>query len=286
MDNMGNVSDTPVTETSINDDFDSIADEIINENDEAEATEETSNTDEAESDTNTEGKESEEIDFKPFLEYLSKNTKYNKENVNVDSIEEVINNFQKGLNYEKLQNKIDSLENGKALSYINKKANELGLSVDEYMEQVEEYEKEQEREKNAQRLQEMIESGVPEDVAKEVIATSELRKQLQEEKNQLEKQKREQEEKQNKDKEYDDFIKEFPDVKAEEIPKEVFEAANSKGQTLLQAYKDYLYVEMKKELDQMKQNKENEEKSIGSTQNYGGKDYKEPSDLFLEGFDS
>lgn len=113
-----------------------------------------------------------------------------------------------------------------------------------------------------------------------------IKKAITRRKNQLERQRKEQEEKANKEKEYDDFIKEFPNVKAEDIPKEVFENSNAKNQTLLQSYKDYLYENIKKELEQYKKNEENSNKVVGSTQGYGSKDSQVATDLFLEGFDS
>ena len=167
-----------------------------------------------------EEKKEEELDYKPFLEALSKKAKYNKESVEVKDFEEVVNNFQKGLNYDKMVEKYNNLENSKAFSYVSKKAQELGITVDEYMDQVEAYEQEQEKAREQEKLDEMISNGVPEDVAKEVIATSQLRKQLQEEKNQLEKEKKAREDKEREKQEYLDFLEAFPDVKAEDIPKE------------------------------------------------------------------
>ena len=83
--------------------------------------------------------------------------------------------------------------------------------------------------------------------------------------------------------EFNEFIKEFPNVKAEDIPKDVFLNANEKHITLTQAYKDYLLAETQKELAIYKQNESNASKAIGSTQGYGSIK-QEPSDPFLEGF--
>jgi septal ring factor EnvC (AmiA/AmiB activator) len=128
----------------------------------------------------------------------------------------------------------------------------------------------------------MISNGVPEDVAKEVIATSQLRKELQAEKNQLEKEKKAREDKESKDKEYEDFINEFPDVKAEDIPKDVF--LNAQNSSLTEAYIRYQNEELKKQIEIMKKNNSNASSSIGSTTEFGGKENK-TSDPFLDGFD-
>ena len=230
------------------------------------------------------GKDStkEDDSYKALLDELSKKVKYNKESVQIDSIDDVVNNYQKGLNYDKLQEKLSNLENSRAMSYITNKAQELGMSVDEYMEQVEEYEKEQQQQREQEKLEDMIANGVPEDVAKEVIATSQLRKELQAEKNKLEQEKKEKEDKESKDKEYADFIKEFPDVKPEDIPKEVFEDAENSS--LREAYMKYQLEEQRKQIEILKKQNENKSSSVGSTTEFGGKESKS-SDPFLAGFD-
>ena len=267
------------TEDFEDDFFGEIDNQVIQENQEKTPTEEESSTPNENQEEGEKG-----IDFKPFLEYLSKNAKYNKESVNVDNIEDVINNFQKGLNYDKLQSKYNDLSNGKALSFISKKANELGISVDEYMDQVEAYEKEQEKAKDEEYLNQLKEYGLPDEIAKEILATSQVRKEMQQRIRELEEKEKTREEQNKKDEEFNEFIKEFPNVKAEDIPKDVFLNANEKHITLTQAYKDYLLVETQKELEILKQNQKNASSAIGSTQGYGNIQVK--SDPFLEGFDS
>lgn len=259
--------------------FADIDNEVIRENQETPTEEESTPSEPLE-----EGEK--EIDFKPFLDYLSKNAKYNKESVSVDNIEDVISNFQKGLNYDKLQTKYNDLSNGKAISFISKKANELGISVDEYMDQVEAYEKEQEKAKDEEYLSQLREYGLPDEIANEILATSQVRREMQQKINELEEEKKSREEQNKKDAEFSDFIKEFPNVKAEDIPKDVFFNANQKGIILTQAYKDYLLEETQKELAIFKQNQKNANSAVGSTQNYGTKQEKVNSDPFLEGFDS
>jgi hypothetical protein len=269
------------TNPSIDDDdfFSEVDNEIIKDGESNEG-EETDNENQTESEETS--KEEDNDNYKALLDELSKKVKYNKESVQIDSIDDVVNNYQKGLNYDKLQEKLNNLENSKAMAYITNKAAELGMSVDEYMDQVENYEKEQEKQREQDKLEEMISNGVPEDIAKEVVATSQLRKELQAEKNKLEKEKKDREEKESKDKEYEDFIKEFPDVKPEDIPKDVF--LNAENSSLREAYMKYQLEEQKKQIEILKKQNENSSSSVGSTTEHGGKDNK-PSDSFLDGFD-
>lgn len=272
------VEQPETTETSIDKSpFAEIDNEVISEN--ANAEEESENGKPTEKEETSE----QEIDYTPFLKEISEKAKYNKEHVQVDSMDEVITNFQKGLNYDKLVEQKKALENSKVFSYVSKKANELGMTVDEYMDSVEKYEQEQEQIRQQQQIDEMVENGVPEEVAKEVVATSQLRKQLQEEKNQLEEEKRKKASEEAKDKEFLEFLEAFPDVKAEDIPKEVF--LNAQKSSLKQAYLEYQNSEYKKQLEILKTNQKNEQKSIGSVTDTGVNE-QEGSDPFLEGFNS
>lgn len=276
------VTEEVTNENPANDEdfFADVDSEVINEL-EGESNEDLETGEENQTEPKEESKKEDEDSYKGLLEELSKKVKYNKESVQIDSIDDVVNNYQKGLNYDKLVEKLNNLENSKAMSYITNKAEELGMSVDDYMEQVENYEREQQKQRDQEKLEEMIANGVPEDVAKEVIATSQLRKDLQQEKNKLEREKQEREKQESKDKEYADFIKEFPDVKAEDIPKDVFlDAENS---SLREAYMKYQLEEQRKQIEILKKNQENSARKVGSTTERGGVETK--ADAFLEGFD-
>ena len=247
--------ETNTNPTNDDDFFGDIDKEVINDLDgESNEGEETGKENQTE--TEETSKEEDKDDYKALLEELSKKVKYNKESVQIDSIDDVVNNYQKGLNYDKLVEKLNNLEHSKAMSYITNKAEQLGMSIDEYMDQVENYEKEQEKERQQAKLEEMISNGVPEDVAKE--------------------------DKELKDKEYEEFIKEFPDVKAEDIPKDVF--LNAENSSLREAYMKYQLEEQRKQIEILKKNNSNSSSSVGSTTEFGGKDNK-VSDAFLDGFD-
>ena len=88
----------------------------------------------------------------------------------------------------------------------------------------------------------------------------------------------------NKNKQYADFVEAFPKVKPEDIPKEVFEKAQSSD--LVSAYKDWLIKDLETKLQIKEQNERNSKSTIGSVTETGTTQKQEPIDMFLEGFDS
>lgn len=274
------VESTP-TETMESDDnfFDDVSDEIIEE---GESSEEETNEDSEPSETQEDNSEDEKVDFKPLLEELSKKVKYNKENVSIESLEDLINGYQKGLNYDKIQEKLENLQNSKAETYIRNKADELGITVDEYMDQVEEYEAQQKKEREKERLEEMVENGVPEELAREVIATAELRRQLQQKENELKEKEEASKQKEKEEQEYQDFLKNFPDVNPDDIPKEVFEDAENSD--LSSAYMKYKLKDLENKLKVAKQNEENSASTVGGVTDTGPTKESHSDDPFLDGF--
>ena len=252
--------------------------------------EEDSNTEEEEtkeaevpSEAPEDNSESGEVDLEPLLKALSGKIKYNKEEVKVESIEDLIENYQKGLNYDKKLQELENLQNSKLEKYAKSKAEELGITVDEYMDQVEAYEKQQEREKEKAKIEEMVNNGVPEDVAKEVIAAGQLRRQLQAKENELNKREEAARKEEQKKKEYQDFLDQFPEVKPDNIPKEVFEEAENSS--LSNAYMKWKMKELEKELSVAKTNEKNAKASVGGVTETGPTNEKHEKDFFLEGFD-
>ena len=287
MENEEIVESTPTDTMDSDEDFFSEVDSevIAEETDEGEVqSPEGEETDEVElpSETSKDNSKTGEVDFKPLLDALKGKIKYNKEEVEVNSIEDLIENYQKGLNYDKKLQELENLQNSKLEKYAKQKATELGISVDEYMDRVEQYERDQQKAQEEARLEEMMDNGIPEDVAREVIATSQLRKQLQEKENELKAREEAQKREEAKNKEYEDFLKEFPDVNPEEIPKEVFEDAENSS--LSNAYMKWQLKEMKTKLDVAKQNEKNSKASVGGVTDTGPTNEKHERDPFLEGF--
>ena len=277
------------TETMESDEdfFSDVDSEVIAEETE-EGEEETSDgeeVDEAEvpSEASEDDSKSESVDFKPLLDALKGKIKYNKEEVEVESIEDLIENYQKGLNYDKKLQELENLQNSRLEKYAKEKADALGISVDEYMNQVEAYEKQQERQREADELEDLINAGTPEALAKELIAGRQQRKQLQQELNDIKAEREADKKEKEKNQEYQDFLEEFPDVKPESIPKEVFEDAENS--TLKEAYMKWKLKELEKEISISKTNEKNKKSSVGSTTETGTTNEKHERDLFLEGFD-
>ena len=273
------------TETMESDDdfFADVNEEVINEENSEEASEETEQSEETEESKPSESEESkDEVDFTPLLKALSGKIKYNKEEVNVDSIEDLITGYQKGLNYDKKLQELENLQNSKLEKYAKSKAEELGITVDEYMDQVEQYEKDQQKAREEEQLEEMINNGVPDSIAREVIATSQLRRELQKKENELKAREEAQAKEKAKNKEYEDFLKEFPDVNPEDIPKEVFE--NAENSSLSNAYMKWQLKELQNQLSVAKTNEKNKEAVVGGVTDTGPTKENHEVDLFLEGF--
>lgn len=270
------------TEISEDEDFFSDVDnEVINEQTEEEPVEEETKEDETPNQTPEDNSKT-EVDFKPLLDALKGKIKYNKEEVNVESIEDLIENYQKGLNYDKKLQELENLQNSRLEKYAKEKADALGISVDEYMNQVEAYEKQQERQKEADELEDLINAGTPESIAKELIASRQQRKQIQQELNDIKAEREADKKEKERTKEYQDFLEEFPDVKPESIPKEVFEEAEDSS--LKEAYMKWKLKELEKEISITKTNEKNKKSSVGSTTETGPTNEKHEVDPFLEGF--
>ena len=274
------------TETMESDDdfFADVNEEVINEENSEEASEETEKSEETEESEPSKSEESkDEVDFKPLLDALKGKIKYNKEEVNVDSIEDLISNYQKGLNYDKKVQELENLQNSKLEKYAKSKADELGITVEEYMDRVEKYEEEQKKAQEEQELEEMIENGVPDSLAREILAGRQLRFEYQKMKNEMKEWKESTQKEEEKNKKYQEFLEKFPDVNPEDIPKEVFEEAEKSS--LSNAYMKWKLKDLEKQLSVAKTNEKNANSTVGSTTETGQTKEKHEVDLFLEGFD-
>jgi hypothetical protein len=221
------------------------------------------------------------------LEFMNaQGMKYNGESVKIENFDDLVSTYQKGLNYDKVKSKADEKENSinSVMSYVEKKAKSMGLTAEQYIQKVETYEKEQEKAKIESQIQNMMDRGIDEETARSVAETRAYMETLKNEKAEFEKQKAEMEAQKNKDKEYEEFLKEYPDVKAEEIPAEVFENAKTMG--LKSAYAQYENKLLKQQIKQMEQNKNNASSSLVSATSNGSNTEQESKDAFLMGFDS
>lgn len=287
MENEEIVEGIPTETTDSDDDFFAEVDsEVINEGiDEAEEQDgerEESNetqipTEDSKADSGTP-----DVDYKPLLDALKGKIKYNKEDHEVPSIEDLIENYQKGLNYDKKLQELENLQNSKLEKYAKEKADALGISVDEYMDRVERYEEDQKRQQEQSELDELVNAGMPDTLARELIAGREQRKQLQRELNEIKEEREAAKKEAAKNKEYEDFLKDFPDVKASEIPKEVFEEAEKTS--LSNAYMKWKMKEMETQISILKTNEKNKNSAVGGVTSTGPTNEKHEKDFFLEGF--
>ena len=282
------VESTPTETMDSEDDFfadidkEIIAEENESEDSQASEGEEASESQKPSEDTESDSK-TDEVDFKPLLDALSGKIKYNKENVTVESLEDLINGYQKGLNYDKKLQELENLQNSKLEKYAKQKASELGITVDEYMDRVEQYEKDQQKAQEEEQLEEMLNNGVPDAIAREVIATGQLRRELQKKENELKAREAERAKEDEKNREYKEFLDKFPEVNPEDIPKEVFEDAENSS--LSDAYMRWQIKELKNQLSVAKTNEKNKEATVGGVTDTGPTSEKHSTDLFLEGFD-
>ena len=226
-----------------------------------------------------------EDEDKKFLDYLNKKglIKYNGSNVEVKSFDDLVQNYQKGMNYEKHQARNEH-EDDVVLSYISEMASKMGLTKEQYIEQVKAYQKQKEEEAKEAEVQKMMAKGLDEETARRVARTEAALNELEREKAELQKQKEESERKAREDKEYEDFIKEYPDVDASKIPDEVFKDAKTIG--LLSAYERYENKLLKEKIKTLEQNVKNASNSIVVPTSEGSPTEQESKDAFLEGFDS
>lgn len=287
------VESTP-TETMESDDsfFSEVDNEILSENiteeeDENISEEETNETQKPTEEQEDNSEDNEEVDLQPLLKALSGKIKYNKEEVNVKSIEDLVAGYQKGLNYDKKLQELEDLQkahNTRLEQYAQEKADSLGISVDEYMDRVEKYEEQQKRQQELDELNELVDAGAPESLAKELIAGREQRRQLQKELAEIRAEREASKKEAEKDKEYQDFITQFPDVKPDDIPKEVFEEAEKT--TLTNAYMKWKLKDLENQLSVVEKNEKNSKSAIGRTTDNGTVKENHKRDFFLEGFES
>lgn len=225
--------------------------------------------------------EPEEVDFKPLLNKLSENIKYMDNEITIESLEDVIEKYQKGLDYDRKTDKLKELENSDEMKYLKSKAEESGMTTKEYIQALQEYEIKQQEAQEQEELEEMIDSGVAEHIAKKVIETNRVARELQKEKAKLQEEAKTKELQTKKDAENEEFLRNYPNVDIKQIPKEVFNEAEKIG--LLSAYARFENNRLRQELEVLKQNKTNKDSSpVKGTTEHGGIVI-EKEDDFLKG---
>jgi hypothetical protein len=203
--------------------------------------------------------------------------KYNKEEREIP-IDEAIPLVQKGLNYDKVQERLQQLESDPRLSFVEELAQQFGMDVPTYLEAVK-------AQKEEQRIQELVEQGISQELAQEMLENRKFRDQFE-----AEKKAKAEEEKANADyNEFFDYFRQANDrdfnAQSDEIPPSVWEATQ-KGVPLKYAYMEHQNNQFKQQLQTLKQNESNKQKApVGSVTAHGTTETAS-EDLFMQGFNS
>ena len=260
-----NMDESDFTDTPTDEDQIQNEENVVNEN----TTQETTN------------QPQETTDEQKLLELLKSKVRYNGEEVDIKSMDDVVANYQKGLNYDNLKAKTEKSENA-VMNYVLAKAKSMNMTAEQYIDKVKSYEEEQKKNAQEQEVQRMMEHGVDEETARRVARTEAYMETLKAREEELNRQEEARKAEAQKDKEYQDFLKAYPGIEVDKIPQEVFESA--KNSNLLSAYQAYENKQLKEKIKQLEQNQKNAStsvvKPVGENTNEKGKDD------FLIGFDS
>lgn len=211
-----------------------------------------------------------EEEAEPVTEPQRIKVKYNHEEKEL-TLEEAATLAQKGLNYDKIQEKLNALQSDPRLSFVEELARENNMTTEQYLEAVKEH-------REQQRLNELIQQNIPEDLAREILENRKFREQLQTKEKAAQDQEKQQAQ-------FNEFVQTFPDVKPEEVPKEVWDKF-SQGVPLKYAYMEHAYKQMQTTVQILKQNETNAKKApTGSVTAHGGQEIAAEDD-FLRGFNS
>lgn len=153
------------------------------------------------------------------------------------------------------------LKNNPYLSYLEQKAQRFGITVEQLIENDQKWEQQQ-------KLNELIQNNIPKEYAEKLLKVDELEqwKAQQERQRQVEQQR--QQHQQYKQQMYAEFLQMYPDVKPEQIPKEVWQLVNQ-GHRLASAYAIYENKLLKQQYQTQQANFKNAESSTGSVKTPG-----------------
>jgi hypothetical protein len=223
--------------------------------------------------------ETEQIEEEQQLtpEQLRFKVKYNHEEQEL-GYDEAVPLIQKGMNYDKLQERLQEIESDPRLSFVEELAKEQNMDVNEFLDAVRSAREEQ-------KLNELVQQNIPEDIAKEMLESRKFREQIK-----AEEQKKAEEEKKNA--EFGEFFEFFKqangkdfDPSKDQIPQEVWEL-NQQGVPMKFAYMQHHNSQLQAQLQTYKQNETNAKRApVSGTTEYGGTTT-ESTDPFLAGFDS
>ena len=173
--------------------------------------------------------------------------------------EEATKLIQKGMNYDKVDERYNELASNPGLQYLNKIAEANGVTVEAIVEYW------QEEEKQAQ-INELAQKNIPEAEAREILEARQA--------NAIKKQKDAQQVALNKM--FLDLIKSYPEAKPEDITQEIWNDVAQNGRTLVNAYSRHENAKLKEENAKLEEklqirdkNNQNAETSPGSVTGQG-----------------
>ena len=171
------------------------------------------------------------------------------------------------------------LKSHPTLSYLGEKAQRLGMTVEQLIENDRKYEEQQ-------KLNELVQKNIPPEIAKEVLESRKFRETYTTKEKEMQ-------QKQEQQQMYSEFLEAYPEFKdpqkANGIPPEVWQAVN-KGEKLTNAFARYENQQLKAEMakfQQQQQVAQANEKNAG-TSTGAAKNLTKPqtTDPFEQGFDS
>jgi hypothetical protein len=153
------------------------------------------------------------------------------------------------------------LKSNPHLSYLEQKAQRLGITVEKLIENDQKWEQQQ-------KMNELVQRNIPKEYAEKLLKVDELEqwKAQQERQRQVEQQRQQQE--QYKRQMYAEFLQMYPEVKPEQIPKEVWQLVNQ-GHRLASAYAIYENKLLKQQYQTQEANVKNAASSTGSVKTQG-----------------
>ena len=170
---------------------------------------------------------------------------------------------------ERLARERQKYENNPYLKYLQEKAQKLGITVEQLIENDRKWEEQQQ-------IQKLVQQNIPPEFAKEMLENRKFREMYQ-----AEQQRRQQEE--TRRQMFMEFIQTYPDVKADQIPQEVWQMTFQQGYPLTAAYAIWENKQLKQQMQTIQANQKNAETSTGAAKNVDKVQGKDPFEI---GFDS
>ena len=153
------------------------------------------------------------------------------------------------------------LKNNPHLSYLEQKAQRLGITVEQLIENDQKWEQQQ-------KLNELIQNNIPKEYAEKLLKVDELEQWKAQMEKQRQEEQRKQQEQQYTQQMYAEFLQMYPEVKPEQIPKEVWLLVNQ-GHRLASAYAIHENKLLKQQFQTQEANTKNAESSTGSVKTQG-----------------